>query len=71
MAARYCTDSFVLQLASGASILIHAGSLRDSLHASVVANPNAFSVSPPVAGQGRISGKLAQYLAVYPAGPEL
>jgi hypothetical protein len=52
------------------SILTHAGALRDSAHPAVVANPNAFSVTAPVAGQGHVSGPLAQYLAVHSSGPE-
>jgi hypothetical protein len=53
------------------SILTQAGALRDSAHPAVTANPGAFSVTPPVAGQGHVSGPMAQYLAVHPAGPEL
>ena len=53
-----------------ASILTVEGAQRDSAHAVVVANPGAFSVSAPVAGQGHVTGILAQYLAVHAAGPE-
>jgi hypothetical protein len=52
------------------SMLTEAGAMRDSAHPAVVANPAAFSVTPPVAGQGRVSASLAQYLAVHPSGPE-
>lgn len=52
------------------SMLTMAGALRDSAHPAVVANPAAFSVTPPVAGQGHVSGRMAQYLAVHSAGPE-
>lgn len=52
------------------SQLTHAGALRDSAHAAVVANPAAFSVSPPVAGQSHVNPSLLQYLAVHSAGPE-
>jgi hypothetical protein len=61
----------VLQLASGTSIHIEAGSLRDSLSAAVVAAPAMFGTTAPVAGQGHISGRLAQHLAVYPTGAEV
>ena len=47
------------------------GALRDSAHPAVVANPGAFSVSAPVAGQGHVTGVLFQYLAAHSAGPEL
>lgn len=60
-------------VASGAEIssqLVPAGGLRDSTHAAVVGNPGAFSVSPPVRGQGHVSARMADYLAVYPAGSE-
>jgi hypothetical protein len=53
------------------SILTQAGALRDSAHPAVVANPAAFSVTAPVAGQGHVSPGTLQYLAVHSAGPEL
>jgi hypothetical protein len=52
------------------SILTMAGALRDSAHPAVVANPNAFSVTAPVAGAGHVSPGMLQYLAVHTAGPE-
>ena len=45
------------------------GSLRDSASAAYAANSAAFSVTPPVAGQGHVDGKLAGYLAAYSGGP--
>ena len=53
------------------SQLTHAGALRDSAHPAVIGNPNAFSASPPVAGQGHVNPMLLQYLAAHPSGPEL
>jgi hypothetical protein len=53
-----------------ASIHIEAGSLRDSASAVVVAAPALFGTAAPVAGQGHVSGRLAQHLAVYPQGAE-
>lgn len=52
------------------SMLTMAGALRDSAHPAVVANPGAFSATPPVAGAGHVSPGLLQYLAVHTAGPE-
>ena len=52
------------------SMLTEAGALRDSAHPAVIANPNAFSVTAPVAGQGHVSPGMLQYLAVHSSGPE-
>lgn len=71
MAARYALDSFVMQLASGTSIHVEAGSLRDSASAIVLAAPALFSASVPVAGQGHVSARLLQHLSVYPQGGEV
>jgi hypothetical protein len=60
--------------ASGAeisSMLVPAGALRDSTHPAVTANPSAFVTVPIVRGTGHVSGRMADYLAVYPAGSEL
>ena len=54
-----------------ASHLVLEGSLRDSAHPAVTANPSAFSVSAPVAGAGHVTGELFGRLAAYPAGTEL
>lgn len=54
-----------------ASHLVMEGSLRDSAHPAVVAVPSKFSVSPSVAGQGHVDGKMFSRLAAYPAGTEL
>jgi len=53
------------------SMLTEAGSLRDSTHPAVVANPNAFVTTVPVAGTNHVSPGRLQYLAVHPSGPEL
>lgn len=71
MAARYALESFVMQLPSGTSIHVEAGSLRDSLNVIVTANPTMFATTAPVAGQGHVSARLAQHLAAYPAGAEV
>lgn len=52
-----------------ANHLVMKGSLRDSTHAAVVANPGLFTTAAPVAGR-EIDGKMAGRLAVYPAGTE-
>jgi hypothetical protein len=71
IAARYAIDSFVMQLASGTSIHIEAGSLRDSLSAIVIAAPSLFTtVAPGTAGGPHTSGRLNAHLAVYPTGGE-
>jgi hypothetical protein len=69
VAARYATDTFVMQLASGANHGVTKGSLRDSLHPAVVAAPALFTTTAPVAGK-EIDGKMAGRLASYPAGTE-
>jgi hypothetical protein len=56
--------------AEASSLLTQAGAMRDSTHPAVVANPAAFSVTAPVAGQGHVGPGMAQYLAVHPSGPE-
>jgi hypothetical protein len=71
MAARYCLQTHVYCPAAGAPILTVEGANRDSLHPAVAANPTLFSVTPPVQGQGHVDGKLFQYLAAHPPGPEL
>lgn len=70
MAARYATDTFVIQLPSGASHLVQKGSLRDSGHAAVTSVPGKFTTTPPVAGAD-VDAKMAGRLAAYPAGTEL
>ena len=70
MAARYATDTFVIQLGSGGSHLVQKGSLRDSTHGAVTANPGAFTTVAPVAGRD-VDGKTSGRLAAYPAGTEL
>lgn len=69
MAARYALDTFVIQLASGASQLVLKGSLRDSTHPAVTAQPGLFTTAPPVAGKD-VDGKMSGRLTVYPAGSE-
>lgn len=54
-----------------ASELIEEGSLHDSTSAAVTAVPGKFTTSPPVAGQGHVTGVLAGRLAAYPAGTEV
>lgn len=71
MAARYATDTFVLQLPSGTSVLVTEGSLRDSTRAEVTAVPGKFTTTPPTPGQGHVDGKLAGRYAAYPAGTEV
>lgn len=71
MAARYATDTFVLQLASGASVLVLEGSLRDSTRAEVVALPGKFSTSAPTVGQGHVNSLLYGWLQAHPAGTEV
>ena len=71
MAARYATDTFVLQLASGASVLIVEGSLRDSTRAEVTGVPGKFSTSAPVLGQGHVGSLLYGWLQQHPAGTEV
>jgi hypothetical protein len=70
MAARYATDTFTVQLASGASHLVQKGSLRDSTHEAVLKNSAAFTATAPVAGRD-VDGKTSGRLTVYPAGTEL
>lgn len=70
MAARYATDTFTVQLPSGASHLVVEGSLRDSTHPAVTANPGAFSTSTPAVGKGHVNDKLFGRLQAYPAGTE-
>lgn len=69
MAARYAVDTFVVQLASGASQLVLRGSLRDSAHPVVVSYPALFTTSAPVPGKD-VDGKMSGRLTVYPAGSE-
>jgi hypothetical protein len=63
----YATQTFVTVI-GGASHLVMEGALRDSLSAVAVAVPTLFTASPPVVGKGHVDGKMAQYLAAYPAG---
>ena len=69
MAARYATDTFTVQI-GGASHLVQKGSLRDSTHGAVTANPGAFTTTAPVTGRD-VDGKTAGRLIAYPAGTEL
>lgn len=68
MAARYATQTFNIQLATGSHTVIE-GSLRDSTHGAVTAAPSLFSTSPPVLNQGHVNDKLYGYLQAYPKGP--
>lgn len=70
MTAVYATQTCVVQLSTGGSHLVVEGALRDSLLSQVaVDHPTLFTATPPAAGVGHVSGRLAQYLATYPAGP--
>ena len=69
MAARYATQTFVVQLASGANHLVLQGSLRDSTHPVVTSYAALFSPAAPVTGKD-VDGKMAGRLAAYPAGSE-
>jgi hypothetical protein len=60
MAARYATDTLVIQLATGSHRVI-IGALRDSTHPAVTAQPGLFSVSPP-----QVHPRLQAYLNAYP-----
>lgn len=62
MANRWATQSFVIQLASGASHHVEAGALRDSAHAAVVAAPGLFSSSPVT-----VHPRQQAYLNAYPS----
>ena len=70
MAARYATDTFTVQLPSGASHLVVEGSLRDSAHPAVTAAPGLFTTAAPVIGRGHVNDKLFGRLQAYPAGTE-
>lgn len=70
MAARYATDTFTVQLPSGASHTVIEGSLRDSAHAAVTAAPGLFTTTAPVLGKGHVNDKLYGRLLAYPAGTE-
>jgi hypothetical protein len=73
MTAMYAADTFVLQLASGTSIHIEAGSLRDSVtHAAIIAAAPAgfFTSTAPLPGVGHVSSRLFGHLAAYPQGAE-
>ena len=61
MAARYATDTFVIQLATGSHRVI-VGALRDSAHPAVTGAPGLFAVSPPV-----VHPRLQAYLNAYPS----
>lgn len=70
MAANYATTAFTVRLASGADEFVEAGGRRDTVtDAALIAQfPSNFTANPPVAGS-TVTGVLAAYLAVYPAGP--
>lgn len=69
MTARYATSTFVIQLPSGASHLVEKGSLRDSAHAAVVAQPGLFTTTPPVVSD--VGQNQWNRLQAYPAGTEV
>ena len=72
MAARYALSSFWWTTASGAQHFVIEGALRDSVTSAVaVALPSLFTATPPAAGTGHITGKLAQHLAQQAGGSEL
>src|SRR5262249_49213710 len=52
MANKYAMFPFTLQLASGASVFVDAGALRDSASATVTAVPSAFTSLMPLAATG-------------------
>lgn len=68
MSAMYATQTFVT-VVNGSSHLVMEGSQRDSLSTVVTNVPGLFTATPPSTGKGHVDGKLAQYLAAYPAGP--
>jgi hypothetical protein len=68
MAARYATDTFVVAI-NGAPHLVQKGSLRDSAHAAVAANPGGFGTVAPVEGKD-VDAKTSGRLKSYPAGTE-
>ena len=68
MAARYATQTFNIQLATGSHTVIE-GSLRDSTHAAVTAAPALFGTAGPVLNTGHVNDKLYGYLQAYPKGP--
>ncbi len=68
MAARYATDTFSVQLATGSHLVVE-GSLRNSAHPAVTAAPALFSVSPPVLNAGHMAHRLFYFLQAYPKGP--
>lgn len=72
MSAVYALESFHWNNGS-ANVFVNKGAKRDTVTSPVaVAHPEKFTAAAPVASQaGGISGELAQYLAVYPNGPEL
>lgn len=73
MAANYATSAFVATIASGANVFVDAGARRDSVtDAALIAQfPTNFTTTVPAAGVGNVTGVLAGYLAVYPAGPQV
>ena len=68
MAARYATDTFNIQLATGSHSVIE-GSLRDSTHPAVTGAPALFTTVAPVLNTGHMNHRLYQYLLAYPKGP--
>lgn len=70
MAANYATQAYTTTL-GGASIFIDAGAKRDSVtDATLIATwASNWTTTAPVAGVGNVTGILAGYLGVYPAGP--
>jgi hypothetical protein len=71
MSATYATQTFVCALSTGGTHLVVEGGQRDTVTSqAAVDHPTLFSAGgAPVAGKGHVDGKLAQYLASYPAGP--
>src|SRR5260370_33771852 len=68
MAARYATDTFSVQLATGSHLVVE-GSLRDSAHPAVTAAPAPFSGAPPVLKTGHMAHRLFYLLPSDPKGP--
>ena len=68
MAARYATETFNIQLATGSHSVIE-GSLRDSTHGAVTGAPALFTTTPPVLNTGHMNSRLYGYLQAYPKGP--
>ena len=71
MVANYATQPFTSTL-GGAAYFVEAGARRDTVtDAAAIALWSAnFTATPPAAGPA-MTGVLAQYLAAYPAGPQI